>query len=52
MPDPGKGEEKDKFISRCMSSDEAQSDFPKQKQRLAFCFSQWRKEHGGKPPKK
>jgi len=27
-------------------------EFPNSKQRLAVCFSQWRRVHGGKPPKK
>jgi hypothetical protein len=42
MPSPRKGETRDKFISRCMGSGESRRTFPDQKQRAAFCFSQWR----------
>ncbi len=41
MPKPRKGENKDDFISRCMSSEEAKNDFPDQDQRLAVCNSFW-----------
>lgn len=41
MPTPHKGEKEADFISRCMGDAEAQSDFPKQAQRAAFCHSQW-----------
>jgi len=43
LPTPNKGEERDDFVSRCMSNDTMKSEFPDQKQRLAVCFSQWRK---------
>ena len=42
MPTPRKNEKQDKFINRCMSDSEAKRDFPKNKQRLAFCFTTWR----------
>lgn len=45
MPVPGKKETQDDFISRCMGDDEANSSFPNQDQRAAFCFSQWREHH-------
>ena len=41
MPSPRKGEPQKKYISRCMSSKEAQKSFPDQSQRVAFCHSQW-----------
>ncbi len=41
MPDKIKGEDKQEFISRCMSSDSMQKEFPKQDQRLAVCYSKW-----------
>ena len=41
MPDKIKGEDKQGFISRCMSSDSMQKEFPKQDQRLAVCYSKW-----------
>lgn len=46
MPSPKKGEPRSKFISRCMSDDEAKRDFPDQEQRAAFCYSQWKRRHG------
>jgi HK97 family phage prohead protease len=41
MPKPETGETEDDFISRCMSSDEAQTDFPDEDQRFAVCSSMW-----------
>lgn len=41
MPEPKSGENKDDFIDRCMSDQEAKSDFPDNDQRLAFCNSKW-----------
>ena len=45
MPIPSKdsGEDKDKFISRCMSDDVMKSEFPQDKQRVAVCMSQYKK---------
>ena len=43
MPTPRKNEKKDKFISRCMSDSEAKKSFPDQDQRVAFCFSEWKR---------
>ena len=45
MPTPNASESWREFIARCMSDDEAVSDFPDTDQRLAFCSAQWdRKE--------
>jgi hypothetical protein len=45
MPNPTSGESGREFIARCMSDEEAVSDFPDVDQRIAFCSSQWdRKE--------
>ena len=41
MPSPRKDETQNKFISRCMSDEEAKRSFPNSKQRVAFCNSQW-----------
>lgn len=41
MPNPKKNESKSDFIERCMSDGEAVESFPDEKQRLAFCNSQW-----------
>ncbi len=51
LPTPNAGESQDDFISRCMGNPTAMDDFPDRDQRLAVCFSQWRAEHGGEPPK-
>jgi hypothetical protein len=42
LPTPNENEPQDDFISRCMSNDIAQADFPDQEQRTAVCFQQWR----------
>ena len=44
LPTPRKNEKQDAFVSRCMSNAEAKREFPEQKQRLAVCFSQFRKK--------
>lgn len=43
MPLPNKGESKREFISRYMSSSEAQKDVPDKKQRLVVAYSTWSK---------
>lgn len=47
LPMPRGDEERDGFISRCMSDEVAVSDFPDQEQRAAVCNSQWRRAHPG-----
>ena len=44
MPEPHKNEDKDTFISRCMSDEEAKADFPKTDQRYAFCLSKFKEK--------
>lgn len=44
LPSPRKGEKRDSFISRCMSNAQAKRDFPDQQQRLAVCFSRFRRK--------
>ena len=44
LPKPKKNENQAKFIQRCMSSSQAKKDFPNSQQRLAICFSQWKKK--------
>jgi hypothetical protein len=41
MPQPRKDEKKEAYLSRCMESDEMNSEFPKDKQRYAVCLSYW-----------
>lgn len=53
MPQPKKKQSLDKWMSSCMGSNEMQKSFPNQKQRLAVCYSKYRKKHGKKSaPKK
>jgi hypothetical protein len=40
IPNPGKKESKNEFISRCMSNDGMNKEY-EQKQRYAICMSQW-----------
>lgn len=42
LPKPRSEESRDDFISRCMGGD-AIKEFKDQKQRVAVCFSQWKK---------
>ena len=44
MPLPTKkpNEDKNTFISRCMSSEVMKREFPNTKQRIAVCYSQFR----------
>ena len=44
LPKPRANEDKDDFVSRCMSNSVMNEDFPGKKQRLAVCFSQWKKK--------
>jgi len=42
MPNPIKGETREEFIKRYMSSEEAKKTFPDFKQRLAVAISKWK----------
>lgn len=42
IPKPKKGESQKDFISRCMSNDTMNDEYPDQKQRTAVCFQTWR----------
>jgi hypothetical protein len=44
LPTPNKGESKDDFISRCAGNETMNNEFPDQDQKLAVCYSQWRKK--------
>jgi len=46
IPKPRTGEEQTDFIGRCMSNDIMKEDYSDLKQRLAICFTSWRKERG------
>ena len=45
LPKPSLGESRDEFVSRCMSDDKVNSEFPDSNQRVAVCNSQF---EGGK----
>lgn len=48
IPAPNAKEEKNTFISRCVSSSVMQKEFPDNKQRVAVCHTSWRKKHKAK----
>ena len=50
MPDPKRDETEKGYMSRCMASSKTNKDFPDQKQRYAFCATQW-KSKGNKTNK-
>jgi hypothetical protein len=41
MPQPIKGEGKDKFLQRCMADEESVGSFPDESQRYAVCTRVW-----------
>jgi hypothetical protein len=54
LPNPGKDEKQDAFVSRCMENPSMKREYQDVKQRVAVCLNQWRKAHPGAapPPKK
>jgi len=50
MPKPDASETEDVFIARCMSDDEAMTDFPDEDQRFAYCISTWEGKADGFSP--
>ena len=44
LPVPQDGEQQSEFIGRCMDSEIMRTDFPDNKQRVAVCYSQWKKK--------
>lgn len=45
IPDRHKNEDRQKFISRCMSDDVMKKDYPDSKQRVAICLGQTRQKN-------
>ncbi|MAF24560.1 hypothetical protein CL634_03155 [bacterium] len=43
LPDPKGRQGKGDFISSCMSNDKMKGEFPNEKQRLAVCYSQYKR---------
>jgi hypothetical protein len=48
IPNPHQNEDKDKFVSRCMSSEVMKKEYPDSKQRVAICLSQTKKDKHAK----
>jgi len=44
IPSPDKGQDKNSFISNCMSNDTMKEEFPSHKQRLAVCHSKLKRK--------
>lgn len=44
IPKPESNEDKQKFVSRCMSSETMKKDYPNTQQRVAICLGQTRKK--------
>ena len=51
LPKPREGESQEDWISRCMSNETMQEDFEDREQRLAVCYSIWRRENKSMEPK-
>lgn len=45
LPKPKKGENKDKFISRCVGNNSMNDEYPDNKQRVAVCNSIWERRN-------
>lgn len=41
IPKPTNDENRDSFLSRCMSDDKMLEEFPKPTQRMAVCIQSW-----------
>jgi hypothetical protein len=54
LPNPGKDEAQEAFVSRCMANPDMKREYKDVKQRGAVCLNQWRKAHpnAAPPPKK
>ncbi len=48
LPHPTGKEEKEHFISRCMSDSVMNKEFPDQKQRSGVCYRIWKRAKGDK----
>ena len=45
LPNPNKNEEQNDFISRCVSDDVMKKEFKDNKQRLAVCYSLFKRKN-------
>ncbi len=46
IPKPGKNEKESVFIGRCMGDETMKREYPDHQQRIAVCYSSWRKAKG------
>ena len=46
-PTPNSGEKRSSFIGRCVGSKEMKKEFSDVKQRVAVCYSKWKKHTKG-----
>jgi len=44
LPTPRKGETRQTFVARCVGSEVMRNEYPKLRQRLAVCYSQYRRK--------
>lgn len=42
LPKPKAGEKQKDFMQRCISDPTMNTEFPKEDQRVAICYNQWR----------
>jgi len=49
--EPKKDESEEEFISRCMSNDVMNEEYPDQDMRAAVCYSQWKNRNKDKSSK-
>jgi hypothetical protein len=42
LPKPNPGESQKDFMSRCISNDKMNQEYPDQSQRIAVCYTQWK----------
>jgi hypothetical protein len=46
LPAPKSGDNQKEFVSRCMANPKMIAEYPREDQRLAVCYQQWK--NGGK----
>lgn len=44
LPNPKPKEKQSDFIARCVANEKMISEFPKERQRIAVCYNQWREK--------
>lgn len=48
LPTPKLREDKNQFINRCRNDERMKKEYPRDDQREAICYSQWREAKGNK----